>query len=142
MAISDETLTALKHAYQTWHESHGENVGPMLEVMADDVEVTTLPDGANPLEFSKACYSKAEMTAYLQGLIGDWHLLGVDIEDMVRERDRVVVLLTTSWRNRRTDKSFESHAAHAWRFRNGYANQLRLFFDSAKWSEAARADSL
>jgi ketosteroid isomerase-like protein len=140
VVISDETLTALKHAYQVWSESGGEDVQALLGLMADDVEVTTLPDGANPLEFSRACHSKTEMTAYFQGLIGDWHLLDTDIEDMVRERERVVVLLTTSWRNRRTDKSFKSYAAHAWRFKDGYATQIRLFFDSAKWSEAARSD--
>jgi ketosteroid isomerase-like protein len=108
--------------------------------MADDIDVTTLPDGADPLNFTKACHNKEEMAAYCQGLIGDWELLRSDIEDVISERDLVVILLTTAWRNRRTEKSFEGPAAHAWRFRDGFAIQLRLFFDTARWVKAAKVD--
>ena len=138
MTISDVTLTAVKHGYQIWAESQGDDVAALLDLMAEDVKVTTLPDGTDPLTFTKACHDKVEMTEYLQALIGDWQLLRADIEEMVRERDVVVLVLTTTWRNRRTDKAFSSPAAHVWRFRDGFACQIRLFFDSAKWSAAAR----
>lgn len=124
-------------AYQVWAESQGDDVRALLDLMADDVEVTTLPDGTDPLTFTKACRNKAEMNEYFHALVGDWCVLRADIDEMVQERDLVVVVLTTVWKNRRTDKEFASPAAHVWRFRDGFASQVRLFFDSAKWSAAA-----
>lgn len=140
MVISEETLSAIRRAYQIWAEHQGDDVSGILGLMAEDVAVTTLPDGTGPLTFTKACHNKTELTEYLQALIGDWQLLRADIEEMISERDLVVVLLDTSWRNRRTDISFESQAAHVWRLRDGFACQIRLFFDSAKWSQAACPD--
>lgn len=137
MAISEATLAAVKRAYQIWVENQGDDVSALLDLMADDIEITTLPDGAGPLTFTKACHDKPEVTEYLHALIGDWQLLKADIDDIVHQRDLVVVVLDTGWRNRRTDMSFESQAAHIWRFRDGFACQVRLFFDSAKWSAAA-----
>jgi len=64
----------------------------------------------------------------------------MEVEEVISERDCVVVLIETSWRNRRTDKRFDSPAAHAWRFQDGKANQVRLFFDTARWCKAARPD--
>jgi ketosteroid isomerase-like protein len=140
LTISNETLTAIKQAYHIWAESQGDDVSRLLDLMADDVEVTTLPDGTDPLTFTKACRNKVEMTEYFQALVGDWCVLRADIDDMVQERDLVVLVLTTVWCNRRTDMEFESPAAHVWRFRDGFACQVRLFFDSAKWSQAACPD--
>lgn len=137
MAISNETLTALKNAYRRWQQSGGEDLSLVVDLMADDIEVATLPNGTELLEFSKPCRNKDEVLRYFEGLLGDWDLLWVDIEDVVSERSCVVVLLKNAWRNRRTDKRFESHAVHVWRFEGDRANHLRLFFDSAKWSAAA-----
>ena len=141
MAISGETLEAVRRAYQIWVEHQGDDVSGLLDLMGEDVQVTTLPDGRDPLTFTKACYGKTEMTEYLQALIGDWQLLRADIDEMVTERDVVVVLLSTTWKNRRTDRSFDSQAAHMWRFRDRFASEIRLFFDSGKWSAAARETS-
>ena len=139
MAISDETLSAIRKAYQVWVEHDGDDVSGLLDLMGEDIHVTTLPDGTDPLTFTKACHNKVEMTEYFQALIGDWQCLRADIDEMVTERDLVVVMLTTAWRNRRTDREFESPAAHMWRFRDGFATEIRLFFDTGKWSAAARA---
>ncbi|MEL6961710.1 MAG: nuclear transport factor 2 family protein [Pseudomonadota bacterium] len=141
MAISKATLATIQQAYQVWAETKGDDVSALLDLMTDDVEVTTLPDGREPLMFTKACHGKAEMTQYFHALIGDWSIVHADMEDMISERDLVVVLLTTCWKNRRTDKEFTSPAAHVWRFRDEHAYQIRLFFDSAKWSAAADGKS-
>lgn len=136
--ISKVTLAAIKHAYQIWNDSRGEDVRAMMDLMADGIQLTTLADGTSPLEFSKPCHNKADFIRYFEGLLGDWDLLRARIEEIVCERDCLVVLLDTSWRNRRTEKHFEGPAAHAWRFRDGKATHLRLFFDTARWCEAAR----
>ena len=140
MAITETTLVSIRQAYQIWAESQGDDVSGLLGLMTDDVEVTTLPDGMDPLTFTKACHGKAEMTEYFHALVGDWCVLRADIDEMICERDLVVVVLTTAWRNRRTDREFESPAAHVWRFRDGFACQVRLFFDSARWSQATCPD--
>ena len=135
--ISEVTLAAVRRAYQIWNDSRGEDVEALMSLMADNVQLTTLANGASPLEFSRPCRNKKELTRYFEGLLGDWDLLDAAIEEIVCDRDCVVVLLDTSWRNRRTDKYFESPAAHAWRFRDGKATHVRLFFDTARWSHAA-----
>ena len=136
MAISEETLSAIRRAYQIWAEHQGDDVSAILDLMAEDVEVTTLPDGIGPADLHQGLPQQSvEMTEYFHALIGDWQLLRADILERWCVRGNVVVLvLTTKWRNRRTDKEFESPAAHVWRFRDGFACQIRLFFDSAKWS--------
>ena len=138
MTVSKGTLAAIRRAYQIWTDSRGEDVQPMIDLMSDQIHLTTLADGASPLDFSKPCYSKTDVGRYLEGLIGDWDLLGTRIEEVITERDCVVVLLDTSWRNRRTDKRFDSPAAHAWRFKDGQATHVRLFFDTARWTAAAQ----
>lgn len=138
MAISDETMTALTKAYRHWGESSGEDLTLLIDLMADDIEFATLSEGASPLEFSKPCHSKSEVLIYLQGLLGDWDLLSTEIEDIISERDLIVVLLKNAWRNRRTDKYLEGHAAHAWRFKGRRASHIRMYFDTAKWIVAAR----
>ncbi|MGI9492352.1 MAG: nuclear transport factor 2 family protein [Geminicoccaceae bacterium] len=139
MAISKDTLTALENAYRRWDESGGEDLSLLVDLMEESVQFATLPDGAKPLEFSKPCSNKREVLSYLEGLLGDWDLLWLEIEEFVSDKDYVVVLLRNGWRNRRTDKRFEGHAAHAWRFRGKRASHVRLFFDSAKWGDAAKA---
>lgn len=140
MTNFEQTLKRVRLAYSHWDESAGENMQALLALMADDIEVITLPDGTDPLAFTKACHGKTEMTDYCQGLIGDWELLQAEIEDIIAERDMVVVLLKTAWRNRRTEKSLDGPVAHVWRFKDGFATQLRLFFDSARWAKAAKPD--
>ncbi|MEZ5935332.1 MAG: nuclear transport factor 2 family protein [Alphaproteobacteria bacterium] len=135
------TLAAVRRAYRTWHDSRGEDVNDFMELAADDVHLITLADGASPLEFSRSCRDKADFRRYLEGLIGDWDLLGATVEEMIAQRDWVVLLLETSWRNRRTDRSFSSPAAHAWRFHADKATEIRLFFDSARWTTAASGDA-
>jgi len=137
VTISKETLAALKDAYRRWDESGGEDLSLLVNLMDEDVQFATLPDGTKPLEFSKPCRNKSEVLCYLEGLLGDWDLLWIEIEEIVSERNHVVVLLKNGWRNRRTDKRIESHAAHAWRFKGQQASHIRLFFDSGKWSAAA-----
>jgi len=140
VTVSKAVLAGIQEAYQVWSESGGEDMRPLLDLMSDDIEAVTLPDGTDPLAFTKPCQGKVEMTAYCQGLQGDWELVRADVEDVVAERDLVVVLLKTAWRNRRTEKDFEGPAAHAWRFRDGFAIELRLFFDSMRWVRAAGLD--
>lgn len=140
MTISKEILASIRRAYQIWDHSRGEDVEPLMDLMAEDVQLTTLADGASPLEFSKPCRNKAELSRYFDGLLGDWDLLGTKIEEIISERDCVVVLLDTSWRNRRTEKRLESPSAHAWRFEDDKATRVRLFFDTARWCQAALPD--
>jgi uncharacterized protein len=50
MAMND--VDKLRHAYQSWHDSRGASVAVWLDLVADDVVMKSLADGAPELEFS------------------------------------------------------------------------------------------
>jgi len=74
LAISKVTLTAVRVAYEIWGESKGEDVSGLVDLMADEIHLSTLADGASPLEFSKPCRNKTDLGHYFAGLLGDWDL--------------------------------------------------------------------
>jgi ketosteroid isomerase-like protein len=140
MTVTAEILAALEEAYRIWHESKGERYDQWLPLLADDCRFGSLDDGAPGLEFTKACRSKDEMIAYYVGLVGDWDMVYYLADEFIAERDRVVVLCRSSWRNRRTGKLIESCTADVWRFERGKAVEIFEFTDTAKWAAAVRPD--
>ncbi len=140
MTVTADDLEALKEAYKTWSASKGEHYAPWLGLMAEDFENGTLENGAPGLEFSKHRRGKAAMVEYFRLLHRDWRMVCHVAEEFLQDRDRIVVLIRTTWQHRDTGKTVDSPAAHVWRFQNGKAISKFEFVDSAAWKEAARPD--
>ena len=64
-------------------------------------------------------------------------LLRFTVDDYVASGDTVVMVGSCAWRNRRTERVFETPKVDVWMFRNGRAVEIREFFDTARAVEAA-----
>jgi ketosteroid isomerase-like protein len=139
-SIDAATRTRLRSVYRRWIASGGTDPDPWLELMADEFHVRTLSNGAGGVEFSRACFCKADLSAYFIGLMGDWDMLDYRVDEVITEGDKILVLLHSTWRNVRTGKLVEGPALDAWRFKDGRAVEKFEFSNSAAWIAAATAD--
>ncbi len=137
MTVTANNLDALKNAYRVWSTSRGEHYEHWLDLIADDFENGTLENGVPGLEFSKARRGKAAMLGYFKVLYRDWDMQCHVAEEFLIDRDRVVVLIRTAWKNRLTAGIVECPVAHIWRFKDGKAVSRFEFADSLGWAKAA-----
>ena len=128
----------LKEAYKLWHDSKGDSVGHWINLVADDVRFGSIARGAPPLGFTKPISNKQALRDYFDGLLGDFAMIHYTIENYVAEGDIVFVRCTTSWRSKKTGKTFETPKADFWRFRDGKVVEFYEFYDTAQVMAAAQ----
>jgi ketosteroid isomerase-like protein len=119
MGSPSDNVAKLKHAYRQWHESKGGSVKAWLDLMADDVRCFSLAAGAPSAEFTAPISSKKDFERYFKGLLADWEMIHYTTDTFVAEGDRVAVLGSTAWRNRKTGRSVDTAKADFWTFRDG-----------------------
>src|SRR5262245_44403283 len=111
----------LRHAYQAWHDSGGTSVPAWMDLLADDVVMRSVADGAPGMEFSAARRGRAEVEHYFSGLAATWEMLFYAADEFIAEGDRVVMIGRCGWRYKPTGKEVESPIINVWRFRDGMA---------------------
>jgi uncharacterized protein len=134
-------VAQLKEAYNEWQESKGASSKKWLELMDEQVVFRSLAGGAEGMEFTKHCYSKADVEGYFDGLGADWEMLSYIPEYFVAEGDRVAVKSTCSWKSRKTNKVVETHKADFFRFSNDKIIEFFEFYDTAKAFEGAKPEN-
>jgi hypothetical protein len=122
----------LKEAYRRWHESKGGSLDQLLGMIDDNVRFGSIARGAEPLAFTKPVSNKEALRGYFDGLLGNFSMIHYTIENYVAQDDIVFVRCTTSWRSKKTGKSFETPKADFWRFRDGKVVEFYEFFDTAQ----------
>ena len=140
MSTPDENVANLRHAYKQWHDTRGGSVQTWLDLMADDVRMRSITDGAGGMEFTKANAGKAAVVAYFDGLAADWEMIHFNADEFIAQGDRVVVLSVVAFRHRKTGKVAESPKADVFRFRDGQVVEFFEFFDTAAALAATRPD--
>jgi uncharacterized protein len=140
LAGSFDNVGKLRQAYQLWHDTRGGNAQHWLELMAPDVTMRSITDGAPGMAFTKANQGKAEAEQYFAGVVADWEMIHYTPTEFIAEGDRVVVLSTIAFRYRKTGKVVESPKADVFRFRDGQIVEFFEFFDTAQALAATRAD--
>jgi ketosteroid isomerase-like protein len=140
VSTSDENVTKLRHAYQQWHDTRGGSVQTWLDLMADDVRMRSIIDGAGGMEFTRANAGKAGVKSYFEGLATDWEMIHFNADEFIAQGDRVVVLSLVAFRYRKTGKVAESPKADVLRFRDGKIVEFFEFFDTAAALAATRPD--
>ena len=138
MTATIDDLDRLKEAYRVWSASGGDECDPWLALMSDDFEYGTLEDGAPGLEFSKHRRGKEAMMEGFQQLKRDWRMICHVADEFLRDGDRIVVLIRTTWQHRDSGKIVDSPAAHVWRYKDGKAISKFEFTDSSAWQRAAQ----
>jgi uncharacterized protein len=133
-----ENVAKLQDAYRQWHDSKGGSVKVWLDLMADDVKIRSLADGAPTLTFTSACDGKEQFKRYLDGLLADWEMINYKTGEFIAEGDRVAMLGSTSWRHRRTRRAFDTPKSDFWKFRDGKVVEFQELYDTAALIAAAQ----
>ena len=128
----------LKEAYKLWHDSKGGSVDHLMSMVSDDIRFGSIARGAAPLAFTQPVSNKEALRGYFDGLLGDFAMIHYTVENYVAEGDIVFVRCTTSWRSKKTGKSFETPKADFWRFRDGKVVEFYEFYDTAQVMAAAQ----
>lgn len=132
MNAASDNVHKLRHAYQLWHDTRGGSVQHWLDLMAADVVMRSVADGAAGMAFMKANRGKSEATRYFAGLALDWELVHFTPIEFISDGDRVVVLSHVAFQHRVTGKVAESPKVDLFRFRDGEIVEFFEFFDTAR----------
>ena len=138
--LQADTLEKLRHAYQEWHDTRGKSVATWLALLADDVELKSVADGAPGMEFSATRKGRSDAQGYFSALAADWEMIFHRADEFLVDGDRVVVFGRCAFRHKRTGKTVESPVVHRWRFRDGEATEYFEFYDTARAFAAATPD--
>jgi ketosteroid isomerase-like protein len=132
MGTSEENVAKLKDAFRRWDQSKGKDTSMWTSLMAPDVRLRSLAGGRPGLEFTQECHSVADVARYLEGLTGEWEMLHYKTEVFAVDGDRVVMLGSTSWRNKKTMQAFDTPKADLVTFRDGRIVEFFEFYDTEK----------
>ena len=142
MTAEADNVAKLKEAYRRWDESRASSIDSWLDLLADNVDFRSLADGAQGLEFTGRCCSKAEVGRYFIGLAAGWEMIHYTPDEFIAQGDRVVMLGSCSWKNRRTGEVLETPKADFWRFKDGKAVSFFEFYDTAQAISATQAQQI
>ena len=132
MSIDHKTLEQLKAAYRRWDESKGKDIQNWAPIFGDEVDFRSLSDGRGGVEFTRRRLNRDGVMSYLQDLTKSWEMIYFLVEEYICDRDRVVALGHTSWRNRATKRVVETPKCDIWRFKAGKAIEFFEFYDSVQ----------
>lgn len=133
-----ENVAKLQDAYRQWHDSKGGSVKVWLDLLADDVKIRSLADGAPAVKFTSAGDGKEQFKRYFDGLLADWEMINYKTRDFIAQDDRVAMLGSTSWRHRKTRREFDTPKADFWTFRDGKIVEFHELYDTAALIAAAQ----
>ena len=137
METATDNLARLKAAYRVWDRSKGTDISAWLDLLADDVQLSTISAPSPSLAFAVDRRSKREVVDYLAGLIKDWSMVHWTPETWVADGDKIAMFGRCAWTNRATGKTAEMRSAHLWQFAGGKAASFTEIYDSARALAAA-----
>lgn len=140
MTNAQDNVKKLRQAYANWHETRGGSVEHWLSLLADDVTLRSITDGAPGMPYTKANRGLADAKRYFADMLVDWEMIHFTPHEFIAEGDRVVVLSDVAFRYRKTGKLVESPKADVYRFRDGKIVEVFEFFDSARALAATREE--
>ncbi len=138
--VTPELLNRLRAAYKKWHDTRGKSAADWVALMADDIEMRSVADGAPGMKFSAPRKGKHTAHDYFAALDEEWEMIQYTPEVFLADGDRVAVFGKCAYKNRRTGKTAETHVANLWRFRHGLAVEYFELYDTAKAFAAATPD--
>lgn len=141
MSVEDNT-EKLRRGYASWNVSKGTAIDYWIKLLDDKVQWNSIVDESSPgMSFATDCRSQAEVRAYFENLGAIWEMVFFNLEDIVAQNDRVVVIGNCKWKNRETGKSVETRKVDIFRMKNGKIMEFHEFFDTAKAIAASTPDN-
>jgi ketosteroid isomerase-like protein len=138
IAEENENVKKLRKAYQSWNDTLGESMTEWMDLMDDSIVFRSLAAGAPGLEFTLDCHGKEDMLRYFGGLKADWQMVHYTPAEFISEGDRVVVISTCSFVNRKTQKKMDTPKCDVFRFKNGKIVDFFEFYDTYRCLAAAQ----
>jgi ketosteroid isomerase-like protein len=141
MSPEERNTSILRRAYGLWAETKGGSVDHWLSIIADgEIKFGSLAMGrVSAVEFTTRRDSREGVEAYLRGLTDAWEMIRYDVEHLVAQGDRVVMIGSTSWRYKANGKSVDTPKVDAWRFNgDGQVTEFFEYYDTAAMFEAVR----
>jgi ketosteroid isomerase-like protein len=126
-----QNVELLKACYKLWNDSKGGSVEHWMGFVSEDVQFGSIARGAAPLAFTEPRSNREAVRGYFNGLLSEFEMIHYTIHDYVAQGDAVFVRCTTSWKNRKTGKIFETPKADFWRLRDGQIVEFYEYFDTA-----------
>jgi uncharacterized protein len=127
----------LAQRYKRWNESRGDSVAYWMEIIDDNITFGSLAEGAAHVAFTARVNGKQQLKGYMDGLLGGWTMKHFTVNTLVADGDRVVMLGSTGWTNKKNGNLFETPKADVWRFKDGRAVEFYEFYDTAGLAKAA-----
>lgn len=139
MSVEESNKALLEELYGIWSGSKAGSAEDFMAHIADNVTWRSLADGAPGMEFSACCNCKSDVTRYFTELVQAWSMDFYDVERMIAQGDRVVVLSKAGWTNKQTGKSVVTPKADVFRIEDGKIAEFFEYYDTAAALGAASA---
>ncbi|HVL14516.1 MAG TPA: nuclear transport factor 2 family protein [Gemmata sp.] len=139
MAV-EELVAKIRAAYKRWHDTRGHSVADWTDLMADDVKIRSVADGADGMKFSAPRDGIDAATGYFSALADEWEMIHHTVEELLVDGDRVAAFGRCAFKNLRTGKTADTPFAHRWRLRDGRIAEYFEIYDTAKAFAAATPD--
>jgi Ketosteroid isomerase-related protein len=131
MTQESDNVAVLKDAYAQWAGQKGADCECWMNIIAEDVSLSSLANGSPEMAFSTPRNGKSQILDYLQELGRDWEMIDFDMGDFIAQGDRVVAIGRVAWRNKATGKIADTLKVDIWRFQDGKAVEMAEFYDTA-----------
>ena len=134
----DRNIELIRDLYERY--AAGEGSECVLERLADDVVWRSVAPPSR-LPFARPRRGPDEVREYFQALNEDWEMISYKVNELISQRDRVVVLADVCLCHRQTGRLVATLKADVFRLRDGRIVEFCEFFDSAAAVEAADESS-
>jgi len=140
MSNTGQNLANLKDAYLRWDKSKGKDTSMWTSLFAPDVRLRSLAGGRKGLEFSLECRSLDDVARYFAGLTAEWEMIHYKTEQFAVDGDRVVMVGSTSWRHKKTGRTFDTPKVDLVTFRGDKIGEFFELYDTEMVLAAARPE--
>ncbi len=132
-------VALLEHAYALWNDSKADSAEHWMDMIDDKVNWRSIADGAKGMEFTRVCCGKDEVAQYFQDLGGEWEMKHYTVDEFIAQGDRVVMLGSCGWTNRKTGQYVDTPKADFITMKDGKITDFYEMYDTMKTLEASRA---
>ena len=138
MPDSDVPIEKLTAAYDNWRATKGRNLDEVLDLFADEIEMSSVLEANAPQhELARTHSSKEDARAYFKELLDNWEMIDFPTERILVDGDTAVWIGRCSWRNKHDGKELDTRKVDIWTFHNGKAVRFFEMFDSLGFARAA-----
>ena len=130
--IEAQNVEILREAYRHWVESKTESVDHWMDLFAEEFHFHSMAEGAAGLEFTGPCHCKQDLARYFEELSKQWESVYYRVDEFIAQNDRIVVIGSCSWKNKKTGKVIETPKVDIVRMKNGKIVDFWEIYDTAK----------